>query len=190
MSLLSKEELKELISGCVKGERKAQQQVYEMFYGKMMGVCLRYTKDADVAKDVLQDGFIKVYSKIKNYNGEGSFEGWVRRIIVNTAIDFFRKNKSSATTLGSEYVDEAGEMIEEEENEESIFSSIKTSDVLEEIQRLSPAYQMVFNLYVVEGFSHKEIAEKVDISVGTSKSNLAKAKMNLKKALSKKLVQQ
>lgn len=190
MNLLDKEDLSEVIRGCAKGDRKCQQQVYKMFYGKMMGVCLRYTKDTDEAKDVLQDGFIKVFKSIEKYNGEGSFEGWVRRIIVNTAIDFFRRNKNTGNVMGSEYVDDMEDTLQSEEDDDGgIFSEIKTSDIVAEIQKLSPAYQAVFNMYVVEGYSHKEIADELGISIGTSKSNLAKAKMNLKKALSKKLTE-
>ena len=183
MNLHQKDELDELISGCAKGERRCQQRIYEMMYGKMLGVCMRYTRDKDEAKDVLQDGFIKVYANIKHYNGKGSFEGWIRRIVVNTAIDYFRKNRSVNVTVDSDYVTKIGDEPVEQE-EEGIYSNIKTDDIVREIQRLSPAYQTVFNLYVVEGYTHKEIADKLGISVGTSKSNLAKAKINLKKAFS------
>ena len=87
-------DLHELIDGCAAGNRKSQQQVYEMYYSKMLGVCMRYTKDLDQAKDLLQDGFIKVFSKVENYNQQGSFEGWIRRIVVNTCIDYFRRNRN------------------------------------------------------------------------------------------------
>lgn len=181
MSMAEQDELNLLIAGCVRGERKAQQRIYQKLYGKMMGICLRYARDRDEAKDVLQDGFIKVFSNIKNYSGNGSFEGWVRRIVVNTAIDSFRKNRSSNLIADSDYIDGMKDESAEEE-EESIFAGINTKRIMEEVQKLSPAYRMVFNLYVVEGYSHKEIADQLGISVGTSKSNLSKAKLNLKKA--------
>ncbi|PCJ82410.1 MAG: RNA polymerase subunit sigma-70 [Flavobacteriales bacterium] len=183
MEFSAKNELEKLIKGCVKGERKCQQKIYELYYGKMLGVCLRYAGNRDDAKDILQDGFIKVFANIKNYNWSGPFEGWVRRIIVNTAIDVFRKNRSSIIKVDSEIVDAIKEdSYEEIENDK--FQNISFKDVLKEVQNLSPAYRAVFSLYIVDGYTHKEIAEELGISEGTSKSNLAKAKRNLKKALS------
>jgi RNA polymerase sigma-70 factor (ECF subfamily) len=184
---LSEEELEKVIAGCIEGNRKYQQKVYEAFYGKMMSICLRYTKDADVAKDVLQDGFIKVFSKMEHFNMEGSFEGWVRRIIVNTAIDYFRKNRSAPILIEDEGNIEDLDHAEEEESE-SIYQTVKFDTIIEAMNKLSPAYKTVFNLYVMENYTHKEIAEILDISIGTSKSNLAKAKLNLKKILEKELV--
>ena len=112
--------LKQLIEGCLKGERKSQHKVYELYYGKMMGVCLRYAKSDDEAKDVLQDGFIKVFGNMQNYGWNGSFEGWIRRIIVNTAIDSFRKNKASIVRPDSDYVDNYKEEAEEEIEESEL----------------------------------------------------------------------
>ena len=181
MNQEGKEELEDLVAGCLEGNRLAQQKVYRLLYGKMMAVCMRYAKDRDEAKDVLQDGFIKVFSNLAKYNGKGSFEGWVRRIIVNTAIDSFRKTRSHTLMVDSEYVDRMeDEMIEEEED--LSVNHIETKVILAEVQKLSPAYRTVFNLYVVEGYSHKEIADQLGISIGTSKSNLSKAKLNLKRA--------
>lgn len=184
MNLPYKAELERLIKGCAEGDRKCQQRIYEMFYGKMMGVCLRYTREREQAKDVLQDGFIKVYANIKYYSGDGSFEGWIRRIIVNTAIDYFRKNKNVLITVDSDYVSEM-EGEKADDFEEGSLYNISTDDILREVQNLSPAYRTVFNLYVVEGYTHKEIAEELKITIGTSKSNLAKAKKNLRKAFDK-----
>jgi len=178
-----------LIEGCLKGNRKSQQKVYEALYGKMMSVCLRYAKNREEAKDLLQEGFLKVFTKIKNYNGEGSFEGWVRRIVVNTAIDYYRKNKNISFTVNSDYVEDLREQESEEEEEETEkFGGLKAADVIKALQELSPAYRTVFNLYVLEGLTHQKIADQLGISVGTSKSNLAKAKMNLKKLFQKKKV--
>ena len=178
-----------LIDGCLKDERRAQQRVYELFYGKMMAVCLRYTKNADQAKDILQDGFIKVFKSVNKFNRAGSFEGWIRRIMVNTAIDHFRRTKNSYLLLGEERsIEDFGDQDEEdimaEENGED-YLDLKPADIINAMQKLTPAYRTVFNLYVFEELTHKEIADMLGINIGTSKSNLAKAKHNLKKFLSK-----
>ncbi|MBK6830574.1 MAG: RNA polymerase sigma factor [Flavobacteriales bacterium] len=177
----------ELIDGCLRGERRPQQRVYELFYGKMMAVCMRYTKNTDQAKDILQDGFIKVFRSMEKFNRVGSFEGWIRRIIVNTAIDHFRRSKNAYLLLGEERsIEDFGDSDEEdriaEENEEEVWD-LKPADVINAMQKLTPAYRTVFNLYVFEELTHKEIADMLGINIGTSKSNLAKAKHNLKKLL-------
>ncbi|MBL4594857.1 MAG: sigma-70 family RNA polymerase sigma factor [Flavobacteriales bacterium] len=175
--------LDDIVKKCVKGDRKAQQELYKIFYGKMMGVCYRYTNNSEDAKDILQDGFVKVYSNLKKYNFKGSLEGWIRRIMVNTAIDHLRKNKN-VYLVGDEddYILENSKV----ESADSIYSQFGESVIMEAIQSLSPAYKTVFNLNVIEGYQHKEIAEKLGISEGTSKSNLAKAKQNLRKLLKEK----
>lgn len=175
-----------VIDGCLAGERRSQQRVYELFYGKMMSVCLRYTKNHDQAKDILQDGFIKVFRNLSKFNREGSFEGWIRRIMVNTAIDHFRRARHSYLLLGEDRsMEEFEDLAEESLNEEDATMDLKPADVINAMQKLTPAYRTVFNLYVFEDMSHKEIAETLDISIGTSKSNLAKAKSNLKRLLIK-----
>lgn len=178
-----------LIDGCLKEDRRAQEKVYELFYGKMMAVCLRYTKNADQAKDILQDGFIKVFRSVDKFNRAGSFEGWIRRIMVNTAIDHFRRTKNSYLLLGEERsIEDFGDADEEdvlaEEDGEDVFD-LKPADIINAMQKLTPAYRTVFNLYVFEELTHKEIADVLGINIGTSKSNLAKAKHNLKKQLTK-----
>ncbi|MBL7983677.1 MAG: RNA polymerase sigma factor [Flavobacteriales bacterium] len=177
-----------IIDGCLAGERRSQQRVYELFYGKMMAVCLRYTKNHDQAKDILQDGFIKVFRSMEKFNREGSFEGWIRRIMVNTAIDYFRRAKNAYLLLGEERsIEDFGEdeedTLEDEAPEEVL--DLKPADVINAMQKLTPAYRTVFNLYVFEEMTHKEIAELLGINIGTSKSNLAKAKHNLKNLLKK-----
>lgn len=175
-----------LIDGCLAGERRSQQQVYEAFYGKMMAICLRYTKNHDQAKDILQDGFIKVFRNLAEFNRAGSFEGWIRRIMVNTAIDYFRRSKHSYLLLGEDRsMEEFEEVPEETTPEEDSWADLKPADVINAMQKLTPAYRTVFNLYVFEEMTHKEIAEVLDINIGTSKSNLAKAKANLKQLLKK-----
>ncbi len=181
-------ELESLVDGCRKGDRKRQQQVYERYYGKMMGLCMRYARDHAEAQDLLQEGFIKVFTKIEKYNRQGSFEGWIRRIIVNNAIDSFRRKKNDFVLTDSDYVLDLHHEPPEDEDTESRYGNIKADDIVAAIQKLSPAYRNVFNLYVVENYSHKEISEMLGISVGTSKSNLAKAKRNLRKILEKKYI--
>jgi len=175
--------LDHIVKKCVKGDRKSQQELYKYFYSTMMGICYRYSKNKEDAKDLLQDGFVKVFKNIHKYNFNGSLEGWIRRIMVNTAIDHFRKNKNVFMVN-----DEDGFILENSkvESADSIYSQFGVEDIMEAIQALSPAYKAVFNLNVIEGFPHKEIAAKLNISEGTSKSNLAKAKMKLRKLLIQK----
>jgi RNA polymerase sigma factor (sigma-70 family) len=174
-----KSEFIELARLCASGDRKAQERLYRLFYGRMLPVCLRYAKDSELAKDLLQDAFIKVFSKIKSYDGVGSLEGWIRRIVVNNAIDEFRKKKNDFFLMES--IENFSETEDEEDDDKEV--KLKASQVIEALQELTPAYRAVFNMFVFEEMTHAEIAEKVGISVGTSKSNLSKAKRNLKNIL-------
>ncbi len=186
MSHSSTEPINKVIEGCIKGDRNSQHVLYKMFYGKMLGVCIRYAKDSDEARDILQEGFIKVFTHLKEFGKEGSAEGWIRKIMVNTAIDFYRKNKQSILKADSEYVETNGtEVMDEQEGEE--YKNIKPEEVIEAVQKLSPVYKTIFNLYVVEGYTHRQIAEQLGINEGTSKSNYSKAKANLKKLLADKI---
>jgi RNA polymerase sigma-70 factor (ECF subfamily) len=176
--------LQELIEGCLKGDRRSQQVIYKMYFGKMKVVCLRYTKDADRAMDVLQEGFVKVFQNMDRYTGSGSFEGWIRRIMVNLSIDHFRKQKNDLVLLGAnQSAEDWGETAEEDTEDEEFDYDFKPNQILEAMQQLSPAYRTVFNLYVFENYSHQDIADALGISVGTSKSNYAKARKNMKKIL-------
>jgi len=181
-------QLKSLIDACLRNNRKSQQLVFRTFYGKMMAVCRRYTSDDDQAKDIVQDGFIKVFKNLERFNYQGSFEGWIRRIMVNTAIDFTRKQKSS-NQLSNETkpIEDYGDIAIEDEEEIPEEFQLEVSDIKKGMSELSTAYRNVFNLYVFENYSHQEIAEELNISVGTSKSNLAKARANMKKILLKEL---
>lgn len=175
-------DLNEVIARCKEGSRRAQNQIFEMYFGKMTGVCMRYIPDRDERQDVVQTGFIKVFANIHKYNGEGSFEGWIRRIMSNTAIDHIRKNKKIFVSIDATDYD----WLADQENEELAWNKTlikETNRVMEEIQKLSPAYRLVFNMYVIEDYSHQEIADILGIGVGTSKSNLSKAKRNLLKNL-------
>jgi len=174
----------DLIKGCLKNDRASQKALYEQFYSKMLGVCLRYSKNTDEAKDILHEGFLKVFNGLKGFNNNGSFEGWIRRIMVNTAIDYLRKNKQNYLIVSTVYANEKQMNIADDTLEEEDFiMNIEEEIILKAVQELTPAYRSVFNLYVIENYSHREIAELLDISEGTSKSNLSKAKFNLKKNL-------
>jgi RNA polymerase sigma-70 factor, ECF subfamily len=181
-----------LIDGCLKGDGRSQQAVYKMFYGKMKSVCMRYTRDHDQAMDVLQEGFVKVFSNLDKYTGVGSFEGWIRRIMVNLSIDRFRRLKNDHVLLGEHDNLEDWDMASNDQDEndqdgDDAIYDITPEQIVDAMQQLSPAYRTVFNLYVFENYSHQDIAEALGISVGTSKSNYAKARKNMKKLLSKSL---
>jgi RNA polymerase sigma-70 factor (ECF subfamily) len=179
-------QLQQLIKGCLERDRKAQQAVYKLLYGKMKVVCMRYTRDTDQALDILQEGFIKVFQNMERYSGSGSFEGWVRRIMVNLSIDRFRKQKNDFLLLnGSMNIEDYEDVVEDETDVESVDYDFTPEQILEAMQQLSPAYKTVFNLYVFENYTHQDIAEALSISIGTSKSNFAKAKRNMKKILLK-----
>lgn len=189
---IDEEKLKLLIEGCMRNSRKSQEAVYSLYYGKMMAVCRRYTNNDDEAKDMLQDGFIKLFKNIERFNFQGSFEGWVRRIVVNTAIDHVRKTKGDFVLLsGHQTIEDFEDNLQEEEDVElEELPDLNVGDVRNAMDKLSTAYKTVFNLYVFENYTHQQIAETLGINVGTSKSNLAKARANLKKILTAEQKQQ
>jgi len=173
------DDLNEIVKGCVAGKREFQAQLYKLFSPKMYPVCLYYTKDQTEAEDVLHDGFIRVFKYIGQFQGIGSFEGWLRRIMINTALERFRtQNHLFPVEDVFEYVDDRGY--------EDIISSISFDELLDIIRELTPQYRMVFNLYAFEDMTHKEISEKLGISVGTSKSNLSRARVILQEKIAKK----
>lgn len=184
----NKEKLQKLIDGCLRNERRAQEEIFKLYYGKMLGVCMRYTIDKDSAQEVVQEGFIKVFEKLGAFDYKGSFEGWIRRIVANTAIDAIRRSKKDPYLTDNDEDFKLGTSDSMIESEDLESSEIKAEMAMEAIQQLSPAYRAVFNLYVLEEYTHKEIAEILGISEGTSKSNLAKAKMNLNKILKEKFM--
>ena len=166
----------ELIAGCLKNKREAQKGLYDLMSPKVFAICLRYADSYQTAEDLLQEGFIKVYKYIKNYRGDGSFEGWVKRIFVNTAIEHYRKKARMYPIVNLDNV-------EYELKVEQIADTLELQDLQKLIQKLSPGYKTVFNLYVVEGYSHREIGELLSISEGTSKSQLARARYLLQKMI-------
>lgn len=176
MDLKTPVPIESLLEGCKRGDRKSQEGLYYQLSGRMMAVCMRYAKDRTEAEDMLQIGFVKVFQKIAEFRNEGSFEGWIRRIMVNSAIEIYRKN---LRTLSVVDIDEVHDVVQ------STFdmSGLEARDLMKLIQQLSSGYRMVFNMYVIEGYSHKEIAETLGISEGASKSQLSRARAILKEKI-------
>ncbi len=167
----------QLVKACISGDAIAQKKFYDLFAKKMMGVCLRYSSNADEAQDVLQDGFIKVFNKLPDFVNKGSLEGWVRRIMVNTALDQYRKNKKFQQDV------EIDSVSYKLENNDFIVERINAQDLLKIIQSIPEGYRVVFNLFAIEGYSHKEIAEQLGVTESTSKSQFSRAKKMLRKRL-------
>jgi RNA polymerase sigma-70 factor (ECF subfamily) len=172
------EDLKNIIQECASGNVRAQETLYRMFAPKMFGVCLRYSKDRTEAEDNLQEGFIKVFQYIKKFRHEGSLEGWIRRIMVNVSLARFRKQNVM-------YPVEDVTIYDQPNFSDNIIEKISADELIALIQELPPRYRMVFNLFVMEDMNHKEISEIMQISEGTSKSNLARAKDILKRKVNK-----
>lgn len=164
---MTDEQIQEAI---LREDASAQRLLYDKFARKMFGVCLRYAKQREEAEDLLQEGFIKVFQKISSYKGEGSLEGWVRKVMVNTALDHIRQQKM----LWSDLAD-----VVEEGEEPMIGNEIGVSELMAQLQKLPIGYKTVFNLFAIEGYSHKEIGEMLHISEGTSKSQYSRARNQL-----------
>ena len=167
--------LDKIVERCKKGDRKAGEQLYNMFSAKMFAICIQYSKSREEAEDNLQDGFIKILESIRQYTGKGSFEGWMKRIFINTALEKYRKNRSLQVVV------EVPEVMDEDDIDDNL--SIPSDVLFEFVNQLPEKYRLVFNLYVMENMQHKEIAAMLGISDGTSKSNLARAKDILKKKI-------
>ncbi len=168
--------LKKIIKGCLQQRRADQYRLYAHFSKKMFGICLRYAASHDEAQDILQEGFVKVFEKLPSYKGAGKFEGWIRKIFINTAIEKYRERIYHLP------IDQITE------NDISLHHNpapdmLHTKDILQFIQQLPTQYRLVFNLYALEGFSHKEISEALKISESTSRSNLSRARLLLKEKL-------
>ncbi len=170
----------DLVIGCISKNRKMQEILYNKYAAKMYSVCLRYSNNAEDAQDLLQEGFVKLFNNIEKYRGDGSFEGWVRRIFVNTSIEYYRRK--TKINLVPETNDNTVE-----DKEWNALDSFAEKDIIKLIQELSPGYRQVFCLYAIEGYSHKEIGDMMGISEGTSKSQLARAKTILKKLVEERL---
>jgi len=172
----------QIIEGCKKGNHHSFSLLYNKYAPLLLGVCFRYSKTMDEAEDVLQEGFIKVFQKINTYKGKGSFEGWMRRIMVNTAINNFKANSKHYYHEDVESDSKIGLKTDETIPFE-IENEFNKDIVVKLIHELPSGYQMVFNLYVIEGLTHKEIADELEISINTSKSQLSKARKWLRNKL-------
>ncbi|MFH1119379.1 MAG: sigma-70 family RNA polymerase sigma factor [Bacteroidota bacterium] len=171
---------RQLLKDCLEGNVQAQKRLYDLYARKMFGVCLRYASDQNMAEDFLQEGFIRVFTKMDSFKFQGSFEGWVRRIMINTSLELLRKNDVFRFSVE---LDNLNQIADEEEY---IPDQINPEVLMNYIHEMPPGFKTVFNLYVVEDFSHKEIGKMLDISEGTSKSQYARARAWLQKRLADK----
>lgn len=178
MSPETNEQLAALIKGCSKGDKNSQKALYKHFYGYAMSVCIRYSMNREEATEVMNDGFLKVFTKINKYDTNRSFKGWLRKIMINTALDNYRHN------LKHYYQQDLAHLPDTSAGN-TILADLAYEEIVALVQMLSPAYRTVFNLYVIDGYTHEEISEMLGISVGTSKSNLSKARENLRALLKK-----
>lgn len=167
----------EMLKGCMANEKHAQKFLFNKYSRIMTGVCLRYADSYEEAQDIVQDGFIKVFKKIGMFSGKGSLEGWVRRIMVNTSLDYLRSIKNERFNVT---IDDVSYKLKEEQKVES---SLQAEDLLGMVQSLPTGYRTVFNMYAIEGFTHKEIGAALDISENTSKSQYSRARSLLQKKL-------
>ncbi len=168
-----------LVKGCIAGNRKCQSELYVLYAPKLMVVALRYARRREEAEDILQESFIKIFRSLAQFKGEGSLEGWMRRVTVNTALDFYRSKVHLNPVVSMDVVDERNY------TNEDIFGNINAKDLVRMVQNLPAACRLVFNLYVFEGYKHKEIAVLLNISEGTSKSNLYDARLLLQRSIKK-----
>ena len=183
--MLSAEEITYHVKACARNDRESQKKIYSAFYGYAMSVCDRYTNNQDDSVEILNDGFLKIFKEIHRYTPTyadvvSSFMGWLRKIMVYTAIDHFRRNQKHRFTAELD-----NGIIQIASDGEDALDKISYDEIIRSIQEITPGYRTVFNLFVIEGFSHDEIAEKLGISVGTSKSNLSKARKQLQGILLK-----
>jgi len=167
----------QIVKGCIEKNAIAQKHLYDKFSRKMMGICLRYCDSTEEAEDVVQNGFIRVFEHIEAFKGTGSLEGWIRKIMVNTALTNIRKNKKLKQNIE---LDSVEFMLPSEGH---VYENFAVKDLLKIIQTLPVGFKTVFNLYAIEGYSHKEISEMLDISEGTSKSQYSRAKSYLQKII-------
>ncbi|MCL1663894.1 sigma-70 family RNA polymerase sigma factor [Elizabethkingia sp. HX XZB] len=173
-------ELIEIIEQCQKNDRKAQELLYRRYSNVLFSICLRYSGNYENAQDVFQEGFILIFKKITQYSFSGSFEGWIKRVMVNLNLEKHRQKEIWLTEI-----EENMPLIDEEDNDPNDFQNVNYQDLIKYVQNLPTQYRQVFNLYVFEEYTHNEIAESLKISPGTSKSNLSRAREILRKELMK-----
>ena len=166
-----------LVKKCIEGDQRAQRMLFEKFAPKMLGVCMRYAKNTEQAEDVLQDGFVKVFTKLSHYKGDGSFEGWIRRVIVNTALDQIRKNTKFQDNVALDDVEYKLEL------KGNVLETLAAEELMVLINDMPTGYKVVFNMFAIEGYSHKEIAKELKVSENTSKSQYSRARAYLKNKL-------
>ncbi|MES2617914.1 MAG: RNA polymerase sigma factor [Bacteroidota bacterium] len=179
MAIFNAEKLSGIVRQCIDNDPKAQKQLFDILSPKMYAICLRYARHSDEAKDILQEGFIKMFKYLDRFEGKGSFEGWVKRIFINTSIEFYRKAQKEA---GNNSLDQA----ENQPFDAQILSNLKVDDLMRIVQELPTGYRTVFNLFVIEGYGHEEIAQMLSISENTSKSQLFKARQHLQTIILKR----
>jgi RNA polymerase sigma factor (sigma-70 family) len=170
--------LQEILDGCIKRNRRSQELLYKQFYGYAMGVCLRYSKSREEAKEILNDGFFKIFTKLESFDTTRPFKIWLGRIMINTALDHYRRE------VRRDIFDDS-ETGEEVSVDETIIGKLAYEELVGLIQQLTPSYRLVFSLYVIDSYTHEEIAEQLNISLGASKSNLSRAREKLREMLSK-----
>ncbi|MDN5202367.1 sigma-70 family RNA polymerase sigma factor [Fulvivirgaceae bacterium BMA10] len=173
---MEEKDLYKLLDSCRKGNRNSQDRLYKEYYAYSMGVCLRYSRSREEAVEILNDGFVKIFTRLDKYSKGLPFKGWVRKVMINSAIDYFRRNEKHYHSLDISHA-------QYESSSETVLGQLTEQEIIEAIQSLAPSYRMVFNLHIIEGYKHEEIANQLNISVGTSKSNLAVARSKLKKIL-------
>ncbi len=169
--------MEKLIEGCIKGNPKARREIFRRYRSVLLGICLRYSRDKSEAEDVLLEGFMQIYQKIGSYAGKGSFEGWMKTVMVHAAINYFRKNQKENF---HENIEDYSEIITDEIN---ILNHLDAKEILKLIQSMPQGYRIAFNLFAIEGYSHKEIAEKLQYTESTSKSQVRKARFWLMKKI-------
>lgn len=167
----------QLIEGCKKQDRRSQQIVYQRYGRVMYGICLRYSSDAETAQDLLHDGFIKVFTHVVSYEGKGSFEGWMKRVFINLALETIRKDKIKKQY--SEDIENLSDLDDIRDNSEDDIARISEAELMRMVQELPQGYRSVFNLYAIEEYSHKEISEALGIAEGTSRSQYIRARLLL-----------
>jgi len=174
---------KEIIKGCLDNDRNAQKAVYDEFYGKMMAVCLRYSSGEDDAHEMVQEGFLKVFKSIKSFKESESLDIWIKKIMIEAFVKVIRENKGKRSIVSTVYANKAGKDKPVEMSDKDIIAKAKQDDMLKAIQELTTGYRIVFNLFLMDGYSHREIADILDVSEETSKSNFEKARYTFRKNL-------
>jgi RNA polymerase sigma factor (sigma-70 family) len=167
----------ELVLRCIRKEKQAQEHLFKFFSGRMLGLCSRYADSIEEAEDIMQEGFIKIFNKLDSFRNQGSLEGWMKRIMVNTALDHFRKNKNFRYSIDIETIEYTSE------SNQHVLESIGAKDLMKVIKSMPKGFRTVFNLYAIEGYAHKEIGDLLGISESTSKSQYSRARVYLQKII-------